>query len=124
MSHQTHETLPSGFSYADRLQVDSFMATGSIDGAAKVALVAGAGELPRLATRLRPPYLWEADLITDYKEGWKDGKAHQRSRIDMLSVDFQDSAYLAGYLDAAENRMKWHLAHCKDHGAHDSGCWA
>lgn len=121
MTHKTHETVPDGFSFADRLQVDSFMATGSIDGASKVCLVAGPGDLPRLACRLRPPHLWTPDMVEDYKDGWADGKTltpREHTDGDL------DTAYAGGYRDAAENRMKWHLAHCKNHGDHESGCQA
>lgn len=120
-NHKVHETLPDGFCFADRLQIEAFMATGSIPGASKVCLVSGAGELPRLATRLRPPRDWEDSLRLDYKEGWKDGKALAPSRHTSGDLD---TAYAGGYRDAAENRMKWHLAHCPDHGDHESGCGA
>lgn len=114
MGHKIHETLPDGFSYADLLQIDSFMATGSVDGAAKVCLVAGAVELPRLAVRLRPPPGWRQSWRDDYKSGWEDG-------LDEIDLhDDLDSSwwyYVAGYRDAAAGRMKWHLAYCADHDA-------
>ena len=79
-----HDTLPSGFSYADRLQTEAFERTCSVNGASKVCLVrataaeiaaeadilqaGGPDEYPRgyyehlaerntadLAVRLRPP---------------------------------------------------------------------
>lgn len=108
---------PSGFGVADRLQVEAFVATGSIPGASKVTFADGAV----LCCRLRPPYLWTPDLIQDYKDGWADGKTltpREHTGGDL------DTAYAAGYRDRAEGRMKWHLAHCPDHGDHESGCGA
>lgn len=118
-NHKIHDTLPDGFHFADRLQVESFMDTGSVDGAAKVCLVAGEGDLPRLACRLRPPRGWTAAMINDYKCGWIDGKASTGSGDAEA-----DSPYGQGYRDAAEGRMRWHLAYCKDHGDHEGGCAA
>lgn len=80
-----HEQLPSGFHFADRLQVQQYQATGSVNGASKVCLVQGdrqlvddeadilqaggpdeyprgyyehlaAHRMARLAVRLRPPF--------------------------------------------------------------------
>ena len=120
-NHKVHDSLPEGFSFADRLQVASFMATGSIPGASKVCLVAGAGDLPRLATRLRPPRDWDDVWRQNYKDGWRDGKS--LTPREYTGGDL-DTTYAAGYRDAAENRMKWHLAHCSDHGDHEGGCGA
>lgn len=114
MTHRVHDTLPDGFHYADRLQVAAFMATGSIDGASKVCLVAGDGP-PRLATRLRPPR--DNRYRGDYNEGWHAGR-----RLE--PVDLNSRAFGDGYRDAAEGRMKWHLAHCPNHGDHAEGCGA
>jgi hypothetical protein len=85
MPHRIHPKLPEGFAYADRLQVASYEATGSVNGAAKVVLVAvdpraleaaGPDEYPSdyfdylakvtppaLACRLRPPRRWE-DIVS------------------------------------------------------------
>lgn len=126
--HETptvHDGPPSGFHFADRLQAESFYATGSIDGASKVCFVRVMGNEPdksegrtALATRLRPPRDWPDAMILAYKAGWKAGKA--------LDSDngIQGEAFWKGYRDAAENRMKWHLAYCTDHGDHDGGCGA
>ena len=106
-------SAPSGFAVADRLQVDSFEATGSIDGASKVTHAADGTP----CCRLRPPHLWTPDDVEDYKDGWADGKAGE--------VPWNlpaEHAYSMGYRDAAEGRMKWHLPHCKDHGDHETGC--
>lgn len=119
MNHITHEELPSGFNFADRLQVESFMQTGSVDGASKVCLVAGAGELPRLACRLRPPRHWDAGERIDYTSGWEASRSGEVfNRLDHS----HHSRYALGYRDAAENRMKWHLAYCANHGDHAEGC--
>lgn len=118
-NHMTHEKLPEGFHYADRHQIDSFMASGSINGASKVCLVAGAGELPRLATRLRPTGMASYDI--DYRLGWQSAKQTQRGyRTRTIAGDSE--AFWAGYRDRMEGRMKWHLAHCPDHGDHEGGC--
>lgn len=113
--HATRETLPEGFSYADRLQVEAFMATGSIDGASKVCMVAGPGELPRLATRLRPPRR-PGYSTAEYKQGWEDGK--NPSPDDILD----SSAYAQGYLDRRDGRMKWHFVYCTSHNNSATGC--
>jgi hypothetical protein len=115
LTHKIHEKLPDGFHFADPLQIDSFEATGSVNGAAKVCLVAGAGELPRLACRLRPPFDWSSDDIEDYKDGWADARA-------AWPLDEVATPYAMGYRDAAEGRMKWHLAYCTDHT--EGGCGA
>lgn len=113
-THLIRETLPEGFNYADRLQVESFMATASVDGASKVCLVAGAGGLPRLACRLRPPRLRGEWYITEYEAGWLYAKT------STTMPDGTSSAFDDGYLDQATGRMKWHKAHCADHNT--SGC--
>lgn len=122
-----HETLPSGFHFADRLQVEAFEATGSIQGASKVAFVRVMGNEPdksegrtALATRLRPPRYWPDAMILAYKAGWKAGRAG----APVTMRDVQSEPWAQGYRDAAENRMKWHLAYCEDHGDHESGCGA
>lgn len=107
-NHITHETLPEGFNYADALQVEAFMSTSSIPGASKVALVAGPGELPRLACRLRPPRDRGVKYISDYRAGWTLG------RKGIGSPD-GNAAFNDGWLDAIWGRMKWHLAHCSEH---------
>lgn len=85
--HQIHDSLPSGFQYADELQTADFEQTCSVNGAAKACLVRadadeikheadllqsqGPDEFPRgyyeslaerttarLAVRLRPPRSW------------------------------------------------------------------
>jgi len=118
MTHEIHETLPEGFSYADRLQIESFMQSGSIDGASKVCLVAGAGELPRLACRLRPPRDWNPRQIRLYRDGWTAG----RRGAPVTMVACENDEWASGYRDAAEGRMKWHLAYCPSHGDHAEGC--
>lgn len=139
-NHMTHETLPSGFSYADTLQIEAFLATGSVNGAAKVAYVAGAGELPRLAVRLRPPHRWGAVVspvarrfagrtgfvvdnddnreahdwyVREYKNGW----AAAGRGTDSVAWDSgtTSAAWDDGYLDRAGGRMKWHLTYCPNH---------
>lgn len=115
-NHKVHDTLPDGFAFADRLQIDSFMKWSSVDGASKIALVAGEGDLPRLACRLRPPR--RPGYVAEYKTGWADAK-----RPDANAV-LDSQAYADGYRDRAEHRMKWHLAYCKSHGDHEGGCRA
>lgn len=112
----THETLPSGFQFADRLQVDAFSETGSINGASKVCFVYDEDGVLRLATRLRPPNN-RPTYKADYQHGWTAWKNETGNKAD--SQGFCD-----GYRDAAENRMKWHLAYCESHGDHAEGCHA
>jgi len=107
-SYPVHETLPEGFMFADVLQIESFMNTSSVPGASKVCLVAGAGELPRLACRLRPPRDRGVKYISDYRAGWTLGKKN------MGKAD-GNAAFNDGWLDAVWDRMKWHLAYCSDH---------
>lgn len=144
MTHRIHDSLPEGFHFADRLQASDYFRTGSINGAAKVALVKyGEGPI-RVSCRLRPPHRWEAIVseaklfwgltggrvdtaegrlaggqwyIEEYKRGWEAGRA---GKADADATP----AYVDGYRDAAENRMKWHLAYCPDHGDHAEGCQA
>lgn len=114
-NHKIHDTLPDGFHFADRLQVESFMDTGSVDGAAKVCLVAAEGDLPRLACRLRPPNNWTRQQQSDYKDGWiaaRDGESNWGPTIQ----------WSLGWDDAKNGRMKWHLAYCPEHHAGEDGC--
>lgn len=120
--YRIHERLPSGFTYANNLQIETFEASGSVDGAAKVVLVADAGELPRLAFRARPPRalhnvqssLGRASVSTvedyraEYEKGW---------RAASRTTDFPSGtgAHDDGYLDRASGRAKWHLTYCADH---------
>lgn len=106
-------SLPNGFHLADRLQAASFEATGSIDGAAKVTMTDQG-----IACRLRPPRDWNDKERADYQQGWEDGKALTGS------TGYESFEWEHGYRDAAENRMKWHLAYCEDHGDHEGGCGA
>ena len=107
-------SAPSGFYAADRLQVASFEATGSIDGASKVTH----GADGTLYCRLRPPRDWNLTEREGYERGWRAGKAGQ--------PDDQDESFEweHGHLDATEGRQKWHLAYCTDHGNHEGGCGA
>lgn len=114
-THKTHEIMPEGFSYADRLQVEAFMATSSIPGASKVCLVAGAGELPRLACRLRPPTFWHDEMILAYKAGWRTARV-------VVEMPDGSAAFDMGYLDQAVGRMKWHTPHCSSHNNSATGC--
>lgn len=127
--HRVHDSLPSGFSYANDLQSDEYNRTGSVNGAAKVIYVRGYTEgnvrLPylNLAVRLRPPMsiddvrsnigaagmLDAAQYRTEYEKGWARAK-----RTDEYPSG-GSGALEDGYLDQAAGRPKWHLAHCTDH---------
>lgn len=119
--YQIHETIPSGFSYADELQVIAFENTGSINGASKVCLVKTTG-VPRLAFRPRPPHLLKNvesflgrnsvktidEYRAEYERGWRN--ARRSSYMPSGSQAHDD-----GFLDGATGRPKWHLAHCTNH---------
>lgn len=116
MNHKVHDTLPDGFAYADRLQIDAFMETGRVPGATKVCLVAGEGDLPRLACRLGPPTSWAAQQRVDYREGWLTSTAGEpNDGTHTIQWGF-------GWDDASHGRMKWHLAYCPEHHAGPDGC--
>lgn len=134
MNKRICDTLPSGFAFANRLQLDEYQRTGSIHGASKLCMVGTAIEEPRrLAVRLRPPRRWgdvispiarseafrlrfrvtdpdNAELlewyISEYNRGWA---ARKRAVAD------SSEAWEDGYLDAAAGRPKWHYTYCTDH---------
>jgi hypothetical protein len=112
-----HDTLPSGFSYANDLQLPEFEATGSVHGAGKIAQVQGVG----LAVRLRPPRTLEdvrsracsAATVEEYVRQYNNGWQHARRVADWPAGTTW--AWDDGYLDAAAGRQKWHLTYCTDH---------
>lgn len=150
-TYQIHDTLPSGFVYANEQQTDRFIDTGSVNGASKVALVRARhedrqtealGEKYRvdggldLAVRLRPPrniediqsvaFRTTTDIATykaQYEAGWK---ASQRvGRTGGVCQQWDDGssshAFDDGYLDQAAGRPKWHLTWCLDHDTCEEG---
>lgn len=127
--HTIHETLPSGFTYADAMQQAEFERTGSVNGASKVALVASDDPLPypNLAVRLRPPRKLsdvKSDLgrnavdsveqyIRDYNAGYTaSGRSGESARWEAGNTPH---SWDDGYLDRAAGRAKWHLTYCSDH---------
>lgn len=122
---------PNGFHLADRLQVEAFVRAGSVPGASKVATAPDGA----LAVRLGPPTGWGpvqsaakaagamlTTYIREYNNGWRSAiETTQRVRVGFAGVD-ESVAFWDGYRDRAENRMKWHLTYCHDHGDHESGC--
>lgn len=115
--HKIHDELPAGFHWADALQTAEYIASGSVNGAAKVIFVKGEAEGEvNLAVRLRPPRRPGYDA--EYLTGWEAGK--QAKASDVLD----SKAYADGYRDRAEGRGKWHLAYCTNHGDHEGGCGA
>lgn len=134
-----HDTLPSGFAYANESQAEEFTKTGSVHGASKVALVRAGYEIdgsPRtdLAVRLRPPRTF-LDIrsglgrraaiarrlcatktvkwyIAEYNNGWQAAKQSFSAAWDSGQTS---AAWDDGYLDQAAGRPKWHLTYCIDH---------
>ena len=142
--HQIHEKLPSGFAYANPLQVDEFNRTdGSINGARKVCLVLTSSEdgvPPALAVRLGPPKtaasiksspaLQEPAMRAEirltsaqedsarrwYIEEYNRGWAAARREVSAeFDTGTSSAAFDDGYLDRAAGRPKWHLTYCTDH---------
>lgn len=140
--HKIHDSLPSGFVYADTLQVAQFYTTGFVHGASKVCLVRTKGDpySDELAVRLRPPRTLNdirsplgrraaaaqstlnltevADwYIAQYNLGWQAstrvGRTGQSS--EAWESGFTNNAWDDGYLDQAAGRPKWHLTYCADH---------
>ena len=132
-----HDRLPNGFVLADRLQIESFERTGSVNGASKVCFVCNGldpvvkdGVVVQsgydLAVRLRPPSRLEdvasnlgrgavktvEEYIAEYNRGWNAGRRGTGREFD---TGYTSHAYDDGYLDAAAGRMKWHLTYCPDH---------
>jgi len=67
MTHKIHDEMPSGFHWANDLQVDQYNATGSVRGAGKVVFVRHPDtdeplederEEVGLGVRLEPPHRW------------------------------------------------------------------
>lgn len=127
-----HDKLPSGFGWATPDQAEAFNATGSVNGASKVALVRQEGGTVDLAIRMRPPRSYDdidreligidvqrhgitegAEAVAwytrEYNAGFKAGKRSTEMPADK-SHSWDD-----GYLDAAAGRLKWHLTYCADH---------
>ena len=133
--HKIHDSLPSGFSYADAIQVGQFYATGSVHGASKVCLVRMKEDphSDELAVRLRPPRSVEdirgplglraaeslglEGYIAQYNLGWQAstrvGRTGQSS--EAWNSGMTNYAWDDGYLDQAAGRPKWHLTYCADH---------
>lgn len=135
--HKIHDTIPSGFVRADAIQQARFEETGSINGAAKVALVDDGIGGSFVATRLRPPrtpsdvhsvarttfpdlsVLTTAEIadvvlgyVREYNAGWAAGA---RGASEKWASGTSSHAWDDGYLDAAAGRAKWHLTWCDDH---------
>lgn len=139
--HKVHDTLPSGFAYADNLQTEQFEATGSVHGASKVALIRMQMDGSYLAVRLRPPRtindirsplglraakansntpLEAAEwYIAQYNLGWQASTRVSRTgqESEAWSSGETNFAWDDGYLDRAAQRPKWHLTYCADHDA-------
>lgn len=138
MINKIHTSLPEGFHWADVNQTASFLATCSVPGASKVAVVAVPVvdleiEEYRLAVRLRPPFKVEHVTrraliahnalalgmlpgevlpwyLREYREGWNAHKKEPDLERSGTSHAFDD-----GYLDHQAGRPKWHLTWCEDH---------
>lgn len=136
-----HNTLPSGFSFADAVQSSLFAETGSVPGAAKVAIVKGAHYDPteryphvHLAMRLRPPRFWydvvsplareEADRDAALEPGSITLLAYRREydngwraakRFPGMDRAETSAAFDDGFLDRLYGRPRWHMTYCNDH---------
>ncbi len=128
-SFPIHDRIPSGFTYANEMQVEEYNRTGgSINGASKIALVKGQydDEDARIALRFRPPRSLEdvashlgrqavitvADYIAQYNAGYKAASRDYSAAWDSGTTSH---AWDDGYLDRATRRPKWHLTYCLDH---------
>lgn len=132
--HRIHDRLPSGFTFADRMQARNYETKGFVPGAQKIALVK-TDEGIEVAARLAPPKysdtvtrrglireaISEAGVnpenvlswyIEEYNKGWQ---ASRRGSTVAWESGRTSHAYDDGYLDAAAGRPKWHLTHCIDH---------
>lgn len=121
MTHTIHAALPSGFTFANELQSEAFAATGSVNGASKVALVSTPAGTD-LAIRMRPPRTLEdiasvlgrgcvttsEEYRSEYEKGW-------RRAAGPADMGGGSHAHDDGYLDRAAGRSKWHLSWCLDH---------
>lgn len=136
--HRIHDSLPSGFHFADQHQAEDYAEIGSVNGASKVCLV-HTEDGPRLAIRLRPPRTLddiEGDLghraallhsndpkqaaewyVAQYNLGWQASTRVGRTGQDSEAWDSGSTspAWDDGYLDHAAGRPKWHLTYCVDH---------
>lgn len=143
--HKIHDSLPSGFSYADRLQEEQYEATGSVHGASKVIFVKtylGGSPSVDLAVRLRPPrtahdivsplgrsavgadrpHLMmtraQRDAVRDeYIRQYNNGWATARRGGYSTAWDSgrTSHAWDDGFLDGVAGRAKWHLTYCSNH---------
>lgn len=132
-----HQHLPSGFQYADALQIAAFNATGSVHGASKVALVEGEQGV-ELAIRMRPPRTWDDIVSEDPKQAYGAHRTLTRAQRDAARDWYTDqynrgwaaagrddkrewisgkssAAFDDGYSDRANGRIKWHMTYCPDH---------
>lgn len=137
--YQIQDRTPNGFSPANQQQVDRYLDTGSVNGAAKVVFVrtnpdhasyaesilaqrAGVEGALTLAVRLKPPRtIGDIESIarrettdlerykSEYNAGWK-ASGRGSDWPDGTSHSWDD-----GYLDRAAGRAKWHLTWCLDH---------
>lgn len=111
------DTAPNGFTYADRVQIATFIEKGIIFGASKLSTDPDG----RIACRLHPPA--NKAYVDAYNAGWASA-ANPDTRTRVVAREDEQRAYWDGYRDRSEGRMKWHLAHCPDHGDHETGCQA
>lgn len=141
-NHKIHDTMPSGFHWANDLQVEQYNETGSVRGAGKVVYVrlddAEDGEVG-LGVRLEPPHRWSHIVsplarafaaragfvvsnpdndealewyVTQYNEGFRAGRRGLTAKFDTAATS---AAYDDGYLDGRAGRGKWHTTYCTDH---------
>lgn len=136
--HEVRSKLPSGFTYANTLQIEEYnRRDGFINGARKICLVMDDQGTPNLALRFGPPHLWEhvvsplarrepvlaqggdrdkaalAGYVEEYNRGWTAARRDFCAEWDDGS---SSAAFDDGYLDRAAGRAKWHLTYCTDHG--------
>lgn len=130
--YKIHDSVPSGFTYANEQQRKAFDATGSVPGASKVALVradsetvrgdadvlqaGGPDEYPRgyyeylavertarLAIRLRPPRTW-GDVVSPVARRWAGLTGFVVSNDDNAEArDWYVNQYNAGWAAAGRS---------------------
>lgn len=146
-NHKIHDSLPSGFHWANDLQVDQYTETGSVRGAGKVVFVA-TGEadekgapVVNLGVRLEPPRRWSHivspvarsyagrhgfvvtnpdndEALAWYVNQYNAGyRDARRGNTAKFATERTDAAYDDGFLDGRAGRGKWHMTYCTNHDA-------
>jgi hypothetical protein len=101
---KVHERLPSGFSLADKTQVEEYESTGSVSGASKyawiVSSISGGDALGAdydLAIRLHPPHRW-AEVVSPVARSFAARTGFVVSNPDNdEALGWYVSEYQAGY---------------------------